>query len=553
MKKAGTKWLALLLTLAMLLSLSVSALAAGESRLQTAVTETGSFMYNTVKKPEVGSIGGEWAIIGLARSGVEVPEKYYQDYYSTVEKYVKDCGGVLHDKKYTEYSRVTLALSAIGMDARDVGGYDLTKAIGDYDKTIWQGINGPIWALIALDSKDYPMPQNPEAKTQATRQMYVDRILACQLDDGGWNLLDEGGSGAADPDITGMALQALAKYTSQEKVKTATEKAVDCLGKMQNDEGGYSSWGTANSESVAQVIVALCELGVKLDDSRFVKNGHSLVDNLLTFRNSDGSFNHVLGGETGNNQMSSEQGFYALVAALRAEQGKNSLYRMSDSITVSKPESSGSTEGGLPGKHADVKVVPVTKEGVTFEDIKASANKDAIEALASRGIIDGMTDTTYVPANSMTRAQFAAIVVRALGFDTTAGAAAGKSFADVKTDAWYHDYVITAAGYGIVDGVAEGRFDPEGTINRQQAATMVARAAKLCGMDTELSDAEVRDMLAQFGDYVTSADWARPHLAFCYKAGILSQDDLDIQPTAAILRGEMAQMIFNMLGKAELI
>ena len=552
MKKAGTKWLALLLTLAMLLSLSVSALAAGESRLQKAVTETGSFMYNTVKKPEVGSIGGEWAIIGLARSGVEVPEKYYQDYYSTVEKYVKECGGQLHDKKYTEYSRVILALSAIGIDARDVGGYDLTKAIADYDKTIWQGMNGPIWALIALDSKDYPMPQNPEAKTQATRQMYVDRILACQLDDGGWNLLDEGGSGAADPDITGMALQALAKYSSQEKVKAATGKAVDCLSKMQNDEGGYSSWGTTNAESTAQVIVALCELGVKLDDSRFVKNGHGLVDNLLSFRNSDGSFNHVLGGKTGNNQMSSEQGFYALVAALRAEQGKSSLYRMSDSITVSKPDSS-SAGVGLPGKHADVKAVPVTKEGVTFEDIKTSANKDAIEALAARGIIDGMTDTTYVPESSMTRAQFAAIVVRALGFDTTAGAAAGKSFDDVKADAWYHDYVVTAAGYGIVDGVAEGRFDPEGTINRQQAATMVARAAKLCGMDTELSDAEVRDMLAQFGDYVTAADWARPFLAFCYKAGILSQDDRDIRPAAAILRGEMAQMIFNMLGKAELI
>ena len=119
-------------------------------------------------------------MLGLARSGYDVPDSYYQDYYATVETYVKACDGKLHDKKYTEYSRVIVALSSIGKDARNVGGYDLTKPLGDYDKTIWQGLNGPIWALIALDSRDYPMPENPGAETQATRQMYIDRILECQ-------------------------------------------------------------------------------------------------------------------------------------------------------------------------------------------------------------------------------------------------------------------------------------------------------------------------------------------------------------------------------------
>ncbi len=57
-----------------------------------------------------------------------------------------------------------VALSSIGKDARNVGGYDLTKPLGDYDKTIWQGLNGPIWALIALDSRDYPMPEKPRGR-----------------------------------------------------------------------------------------------------------------------------------------------------------------------------------------------------------------------------------------------------------------------------------------------------------------------------------------------------------------------------------------------------
>ena len=133
------------MALAILFSVSAAALAAvTDTALADAVTDTAQYMYKTVKSPQVGSIGGEWAVLGLARSGYEVPEEYYQDYYGTVEAYVKACDGNLHDKKYTEYSRVIVALSAIGKDARDVAGYDLTKPLGDYDKTIWQGLNGPI-------------------------------------------------------------------------------------------------------------------------------------------------------------------------------------------------------------------------------------------------------------------------------------------------------------------------------------------------------------------------------------------------------------------------
>ena len=208
-------------------------------------------------EPAGRSIGGEWAVLGLARSGYDVPDSYYQDYYATVEAYVTACDGKLHDKKYTEYSRVIVALSSIGKDARNVAGYDLTKPLGDYEKTIWQGLNGPIWALIALDSAGYPMPENPEANVQATRQMYIDRILECQLPDGGWSLFGgteaaSSGDGISDPDITGMALQALAKYQDQPEVARATKEALTCMSEQQSDDGGFASWGTANSRVVCR-------------------------------------------------------------------------------------------------------------------------------------------------------------------------------------------------------------------------------------------------------------------------------------------------------------
>lgn len=535
------KLAALILVLSVLFSLAVPTLAA--SSVQTEMQGSAAYMVSAVKAPEVSSIGGEWAVLGLARSGYSVPKDYFDTYYANVEKYVKSCKGVLHDRKYTEYSRVILALTAIGRDPSNVAGYNLLMPLGDFDKTIWQGLNGPVWALIALDSGNYTIPKNTTAKTQSTRQLFVDEILNRQQKDGGWTLDDTRDS---DPDMTAMVLQALAKYQSQPAVKTATDKALTYLSKAQDRNGGFASWGTVNAESAAQVIVSLCELGIDLNDSRFVKNGHGLIENLLTFRQSNGSFTHTLDSAEGNNQMATEQCFYALVAADRSENGKSSLYRMNDVVkNTAKPNTN------INKSKADdsVNVPGVTAPGTTFSDIKNHANKAAIEELASRGIINGMSKDTFAPNKTMTRAEFAAIVTRALGL----AAKDTKAFTDVPSSKWYAGYIGAANSSGIVNGVGGSKFNPDGTITRQEAAAMVARAAKLCGLDTTMDAAATRNMLAQFGDYRSAASWATASLAFCYSAGILDQSDLNIQPTKAILRCEIAQMLYNMLVVAELI
>lgn len=551
MKKLLQKGAALILTAAMMLSLHVTAFAAvTQGDLQKAVDESAAYMLNAVKDPQVGSIGGEWAVLGLARSGYNVPQSYYDKYLRTVESYVKACGGNLHDKKYTEYSRVIVTLSSIGADPSNVAGYNLLTPLGDFDKTIWQGINGPIWALIALDSGGYEMPDNPKAAKQATRQMYIDEILSRQLDDGGWNLTDKGGAGTADVDLTGMALQALAKYQDQSAVKAATDKALVCLSGMQDGKGGFSSWGTTNSESCVQVIVALCELGIDLNDSRFVKNGYTLLDNLMTFRQTDGSFLHTANG-SGSNQMASEQGFYGMIAALRSMKGEQSLYRMGDS-DMSTTAGPVKETIGLEGKNPAVQKMPITAPGTTFDDISgvnAYKNQSAIEAMASRGIISGKGGGVFAPNDSMTRAEFAAIVVRALGLTPETV----TQFTDVPAGQWYAPYVGTAYKFGIITGTTSTTFNPGGTIKREDAAVMAARAAKLCGMDTEMDAAAVRNMLAQFVDYTRTSEYARTSLAFCYQADILSQADLDIRSSEPVKRCEVAQMLFNLLGAASLL
>jgi hypothetical protein len=534
----------------------VPARAAADTSLDAVIRDTAEYVYKTVKLPQVDSVGGEWAVMELARSGYDVPDSYYQNYYATVEEYVEACGGVLHTKKYTEYSRVILALTAIGRDPSNVAGYNLLTPLGDYDRTIWQGLNGPIWALIALDTGNYEIPHNPDAATQATRDMYIDRILECQLPDGGFSLF--GGTSAApagaasDPDITGMALQALAKYQHRADVKRVTEEALAAMSERQDDKGGYSSWSTSNSESVVQIIVALCELGIPLDDPRFVKNSYTLLDNLMTFYLPGGGFLHTVSG-SGNAQMSTEQALYALIAVQRARDGMPSLYRMTDALNIpGGAAAAGPGRGtGIPGKHADVRQLPITAPGRTFDDVYEHKSVTAINALAARGIINGKSGDglRFEPDATMTRAELAKIVTYGLGLPEKTTSV----FTDVPASQWYAKSVASAYYYEIVNGMSETTFDPDGTITRQQAAVMMARAAKLCGIDTDMAPGETRGVLSQFDDYVTSADWARDALAFCYRDGILPPDDMNIRPLDNILRSEVAQMLFELLGAANLL
>lgn len=543
MKHKLTRLCALLL--ALLIGLGAPAMAA-DDRLDGAVTAAARYLLETVQTPKVGSSGGEWAVLGLARSGEEIPEDYFQAYYAGVEEYVAARKGKLHDRKYTEYSRLILALSAIGKDARMVAGYDLTLPLGDYDQTVWQGVNGPVWALLALDSAGYPMPENPQAQAQATRQMYVEHILACRLSDGGWSLT---GEGASEADVTAMALQALAKYRDQASVARAVEEALAAMSKLQEADGGFGSWGTGTSESSVQMLVALTELGIPLDDPRFVKEGHTVLDKVLAYHQKGKGFQHTETDKTAN-LMASEQGLYGLVAAQRAGQGKNTLYTMTDAIALADRVPAGPAKGeGLPGRHEDVRPVAVEVPGATFPDVGDIPQRSAIETLAERGILNGKQGGRFDPHADMTRAEFATVVVKALGL----GQKPGSSFNDVPADAWYAPYVGSAFSYGVVTGAGDGGFRPLGTITRQEAAVMVARAAKLCGLDTAMDDQSAQDILAQFPDYRTSADWARPALAFCFSQDILDQSELNIRPKVSITRAEIAQMLAVLLERSNLL
>lgn len=264
--------IAFILTLSLLFCLPLSSMAAE-------LDDGAQYLIKEVPEPEYGAVGGEWTIIAVYSGASRYPNDYFEKYYSRLERTVRECKGILSEDTYTEYSRVVLALDCIYKDPKDVAGCDLTAPLKDYDKVVYQGVNGAVYALLALDTNRYLGP----------RTDYINFIIKAELPEGGWNLF---GKGDADPDMTAMALRALAPYKNQYKVKKAINSSIHVL------EGKLTS-----SESISQCILAYDALGLDKPES--------LRKKLLEYHNSDGGFKHSLDDEE-SNVMSTEQAVMAL-------------------------------------------------------------------------------------------------------------------------------------------------------------------------------------------------------------------------------------------------
>ena len=396
MKKKMTS-LILILTMALTMSLGTSgfAAAASQNEIKEVFESCGDYIYETVTDPICGSTGGDWAMYGLAEAGYPMSDEYIAKYRQNVEAAVREgyrgVPGQLHDRKYTEYSRVIVAYAALGLDPTNIAGYNMVEKLADFDSVVWQGVNGPIWALRALDAGNYEIPKVSGIENVTTRQKLINYILNAQIDDGGWDLSGQ----QSDPDLTVMAMTSLAPYSSQKKVKTALDKAVKCLLEMQNSDGTFSTWGSRTAESSAQVICGLTAVGINPNtDSRFKKNGKSVIDGLFSFYDEKtGGFRHVnkasAGYEPVVDQMATEQAYYALAA-----------YRntVPDKAVISKAVKSGKTSVKVSWKKAasysacsGYQVVLATNSGFTKGVKKVTASGRSTVSKIVTGLTSGKT------------------------------------------------------------------------------------------------------------------------------------------------------------------
>ncbi|NPC95219.1 Ig-like domain repeat protein [Nocardioides sp. zg-DK7169] len=267
---------------------------------------------------EPTGLGREWEVLGLARSDVDA-EEWLDAYYANLVEDVVEKDGKLGPA--TTYERVVIALSAMGKDVTDVGGHDLLTGLADM--STMGALNSAVFGLLALDTLGHEIPEVAGATNPTTRQKLVDRVLALEINGGGWTF-----SGSTpDPDMTGMALQALARYADQPAVAAAVERGVSRLSDIQRPSGGFASYGKESAESTTQVIVALTALRIDpLTDPRFGKDGGNPVSALTTYYVEGGGFWYSKPGTVSG--MSTAQGFYGLTDYLRFVDGKPGLYVM---------------------------------------------------------------------------------------------------------------------------------------------------------------------------------------------------------------------------------
>ena len=267
-----------------------------------------------------GTTDSDWFVIAMSQMGLPGD---YAGYLSALAKNVQtryNSPDQLSASKATEWHRITLAVLACGGDPKNIGGADLI-ADGTYDRGLakpldTQGNNGTIFALIALDSKNYKAP----ADAYESREDILQKILDVQLSGGGFAQLGTSG----DVDVTAMALMALAPY--REVCGTQIDKAVSFLSAQQSANGGFSSRGVENTESAAQVIMALTALGINPQkDSRFDKGGNTPVSRLISMALPSGGIRHTESGT--EDWMASQQALCAISALVRQMDGKGSLYR----------------------------------------------------------------------------------------------------------------------------------------------------------------------------------------------------------------------------------
>jgi uncharacterized repeat protein (TIGR02543 family) len=186
-----------------------------------------------------------------------------------------------------------------------------------------------------------------------------------------------------------------------------------------------------------------------------------------------------------------------------------------------------------------------------FTDIHGHWAGDIIGNLGNRLVLSGYADGSFRPDQPITRAEFAAYVVRGLGLSGQQGAV---SFTDVSEDDWYHDVAATASEYGLIRGLADGRFAGSDPITREQAMTIIARAMALAGLQGVADDESVHEILRPYTDAARVSEWARRDVATGVRAGIVfGKDHGGLAPKDMLSRAEAAVLIYRLLVQSGLI
>ncbi len=189
----------------------------------------------------------------------------------------------------------------------------------------------------------------------------------------------------------------------------------------------------------------------------------------------------------------------------------------------------------------------------TFPDVQGQWSQPYVENMAGRFMLFGDTKGRFNPYSNMTRAEFAAVMIRALGLSKT-GVGVDR-FGDVKKSDWFYDVTSIASEYKIMNGYADGSFRPNNPIKREEAMVCIFNAVKLLEGSklTIPTDSQAQTVLSRFKDNGQVSASMRAALAVCIRDGIVEGANGKINPKANIRRDEVCALMTRFMKVTKLI
>ncbi len=342
-------------------------------------------------------------------------------------------------RKSTDYHRTIIGAVSARKNPRNFAGYNLIEDVkksqlsnGKFADSI-DGtgdflVNAHVWGIISLYMAGETIAKKDEA---------LGWLVAKQNVDGGFSI--DTRIKSSDIDITAMALMAFSALGKGEDY-FAVQKALQYIKEQQGGKGDFISWGGSSSETLAQVIQALVMLGIDPAGPQWTEIDGNLITALLAYKKNDGSFSHSIGGQS--NIMSTYQSLLALADYYEGESIFKRLRRENMYFT------------DLPDKHF-------------------AAN--SIKLLAAEGVINGYPDGSFRPADTVKRQEFAKMIVLALNANGQFESKT-RSFMDVPISHWANPYIKVAADKGLIKGKSNQLFAPADSITGAEVMAILIRA-----------------------------------------------------------------------------
>ncbi len=323
----------------------------------------------------------------------------------------------------------------------------------------------------------------------------------------GWGSFDWKGTMAPDIMSTNEAVRTLADLDpagSDPEVQAAISDGLSLLQKQQQSDGSFTGGMDDPLIDTVEIIKTMKALGLKPDT--WQNGGKSAVDYLLAQAvNPDGSLGSC------QNAMDAD---WALDASLMLQAPPVSPTVQGN---VSQPAQNQPSQNSQDNPS---QAAAQASGAAVFTDINGHWAEQDILLMASKGYVSGVGGQLFAPDTAVTRAQFAALLVKALGVAGQVGPT--PLFSDVPDGYWGAAAIDAAAQQGLVSGVGNGRFQPDLSITREELAVMVVRALQWKSASADLTPEQVDQALSGYTDAGQVDGWAREAVAVCINRGLIS-------------------------------